>query len=136
LQNSKARFRKPNRLLNAASYARVFKRARKSSDDFFSILWRPNGLPEARLGLAISKKHLRRAVDRNRTKRIVRESFRVHHDDLSGLDLVVLGRRQLQTAERAQLRCSLEKHWKKITEGAKNGSAPDKAPAQRNHYSP
>lgn len=46
----------------------------------------------ARLGLVVAKKHLKRAVDRNRFKRLVRESFRAHQQQLEGLDVVVLAR--------------------------------------------
>lgn len=46
----------------------------------------------ARLGLVVAKKHLKRAIDRNRFKRLVRESFRSHQLQLAGLDVVVLAR--------------------------------------------
>ena len=42
----------------------------------------------ARLGLIVAKRVLRRAVDRNRAKRVIRESFR-QHGDLPPLDVVV-----------------------------------------------
>ena len=45
------------------------------------------------MGLAIAKKCARRAVDRNRLKRLVRESFRLERLGLPGLDLVVMCRR-------------------------------------------
>jgi ribonuclease P protein component len=121
-------------LLDAASYDRVFKRAKKSSDEFFSVLWRTNVLSEARLGLAISKKNIKRAVDRNRVKRVVRESFRLHQDSLSGLDIVVLSRRGLQVGDSARVRNSLEKHWERIAKAAEQKPTRDKAPAQRNHF--
>lgn len=37
---------------------------------------RPSEAAEARLGLIVAKRILKRAVDRNRAKRIIRESFR------------------------------------------------------------
>lgn len=54
------------------------------------MLFRENQLAHPRLGLAISKKSARRAVDRARLKRIVRESFRVNRNRLGGWDIVVL----------------------------------------------
>ena len=71
-----ARFPKRARLLKPAEFSRVFKKAHRSSDRQLTILAAPNDLDYPRLGLAISKKHAKRAVDRNRIKRIVRESFR------------------------------------------------------------
>ena len=50
---------------------------------------RPEGNIEARLGVVVAKKLLKRAVDRNRVKRVVREQFRLHRSDLFGIDLVV-----------------------------------------------
>ncbi len=50
---------------------------------------RPAGLTEARLGLVVGKKLLKRAVDRNKVKRIVRENFRCQRSSLPACDLVV-----------------------------------------------
>ena len=54
-------------------------------------LWaaaRPNAKGIARLGLIVGKRVLRRAVDRNRTKRLIRESFR-QRTGLPAVDVVV-----------------------------------------------
>lgn len=48
-----------------------------------------NGLAQARLGLAISRRASRSAVVRNRLKRLAREAFRRQQDSLTGLDIVV-----------------------------------------------
>lgn len=50
---------------------------------------RPEGLADPRLGLVIGKKLLKRAVDRNRVKRIVRERFRLQREKLPACDLIV-----------------------------------------------
>jgi ribonuclease P protein component len=50
---------------------------------------RPDGLNDARLGVVVGKKLLRRAVDRNRVKRIVREQFRRERPNLPACDLIV-----------------------------------------------
>lgn len=50
---------------------------------------RAAGLTEARLGLVIGKKLLKRSVDRNRVKRIIREQFRCLKTMLPACDFIV-----------------------------------------------
>ena len=50
---------------------------------------RPAEQTAARLGLVVGKKLLKRAVDRNRLKRIVREQFRRQRAILPAYDLIV-----------------------------------------------
>jgi ribonuclease P protein component len=54
---------------------------------------RPNGLSQARIGIIASKRVAPRAVDRNRMKRMVRETFRSMRRLLAGIDVVVQPRR-------------------------------------------
>lgn len=91
----------------------MFAAPRRSSDRFFTVLVRDNALPHGRLGLAVSKKRIRRAVARNRVKRLVRESFRHHAGWLCGLDVVVMAR-QDSAASTCELRRSLEAHWLRL----------------------
>ena len=84
------RFRRHDRILDKASYGRVFKTAKRSRDQYFTVLYRPNGSRSPRLGLAIAKKHCKLATGRNRIKRIVRESFRQNKEQLHGMDIVVI----------------------------------------------
>jgi len=70
----------------------VFAKPVKVSNSYISLLARKNGLKHARLGLAIAKRQVRKATDRNRLKRLIRESFRHNQDILSGLDIIVLVR--------------------------------------------
>ena len=109
------RFAKDNRLLNAAAFGRVFQRATRSRDSLFTVLCRRNDNNDARLGLAISKKHCRRATARNRIKRIIRESFRTHQRLLAGFDLVVINQPGAASASNAELFESLEKHWRRCS---------------------
>lgn len=53
--------------------------------------------------MAISKKIARRAVDRNRIKRHVRENFRCQDKQMDHLDIVVLGRRGITARSRHEL---------------------------------
>ena len=106
-----SRFSRRQRLLDASDYDRVFRRAARSKDRYFTILFRQTNRSAARLGLAIAKKHCKLATGRNRIKRLVRESFRQHQPELRGLDIVVMNARDTHTADNATLRNSLERHW-------------------------
>ncbi len=95
-------------------YRRVFSDGQRSVDDLFLVLARANRLSYARLGLAVSKKNSRRAVDRNRIKRVIRESFRIHQHHLAGIDLVVVTRRGVSRVDNSGCFDSLRQHWQRV----------------------
>ena len=107
------RLKKDNRLLNAVAFGRVFKKATRSRDKWFTVLCRENNKGIARLGLAISKKNCRQATGRNRIKRIVRESFRQHQADIAGLDVVVINQPGAAMATNRALFDSMAAHWRR-----------------------
>ena len=113
--NGSHRFRKNNRLLDAAAFGRVFAKAARSRDGFFTVLCRRNAEMTPRLGLAISKKHCRQASARNRIKRIIRESFREHQALLTGLDIVVINQPAAAGADNRQIFASLDSHWRQCS---------------------
>jgi ribonuclease P protein component len=100
-------------LLDKAAFGDVFKRSRRVSDQYWQLLVHRHNRSQARLGLAIAKKRAKKAVTRNRIKRIARESFRHHQEHLQGLDVVVMNRDAAATASAAELRSALDKLWPK-----------------------
>jgi ribonuclease P protein component len=109
-------FPRAARLLRPAEFRRVFQQARRVQDGNFTILARANGGLPARLGLAIARKQIRRAVDRNRLKRLIRESFRHRQADLQGLDLVVMARSQARQRSNGELSDALARLWRSLCE--------------------
>jgi len=109
-------------MLDAAAYGRVFKKAQRSRDKWFTVLCRANDGGAARLGLAISKKNCRAATGRNRIKRIVRESFRLNQAELAGLDVVVINQPAARNGTNRQIFDSLHGHWQQC---AKAGADKD-----------
>ena len=108
------KFSRNSRLLTAKDYARVFENPLRSSDNYFTVLARKSNSGDARLGLAVSKKNAKLAVERNRIKRLIRESFRAHKDELYGLDIVVMNRRLTAHQDNRTLALSLSRHWQKM----------------------
>lgn len=96
----------------------------KSSDSRLTVLARANGIGNARLGLAISKRNVRLACDRNRIKRLVRESFRLHQCELAGLDFVVMARTAAIHTDHETLFRSLHRHWAYLVKQCKPSWSP------------
>ena len=92
-------------------FQRVFKQNKSLKDRFWLILYRPNGLEAARLGTAVSKKNVNQAVQRNRIKRIIRETFRKNRAELAGVDVVVLVRRGICEKTNPKLNATITKQW-------------------------
>ncbi len=122
-------FERDKRLLTAQDYSAVFEKNRSFKDRAFLILVKVRTSEDSlnlkenlkdemhpRLGLAVSKKNFKRAVDRNLIKRVIRESFRLHQASLTGLDIVVMSRGTTNVKDSSALHASLVKHWKQIIE--------------------
>ena len=106
-----------------AEFKRVYAIGKRLGDEFFTVNAQANGLTCARLGMSIAARILRRAVDRNRLRRLIRESFRVNQLRLPALDIVIGVRAGVQTADNARLRSALEQLWQKISATCVNSSA-------------
>ena len=89
-----ARFPKTARVRSRAAYARVFENARRIHHPALTLHVAPAATEDdgATLGLAVSRKVDGRAVGRNRIKRIWRETFRLHRDQLAPRSLVVVAK--------------------------------------------
>jgi ribonuclease P protein component len=77
------------RLVCKADFDRVFADSQRARTDYVVVMARPNQAGHPRLGMVVPKRLLARAVDRNRVKRCVRESFRLLLPELPACDFVV-----------------------------------------------
>ena len=102
------------RLLDQKDFNFVFAGAKPFRSKAFTLLTRRNNLQHARLGLAISKKAARKAVARNRLKRLVRESFRCWKHRLPNVDIVVLAKPEAVNMRNHEITRILEKQWSSI----------------------
>ena len=110
-----ARFDRRARLLKPEQYRRVFQNPDRSAARGLLVLARPNDVGYPRLGMAFAKRHLKKAVDRNRLKRLTRESFRTHRDELAPMDFVVMARSQVRDLSNAEILEILSRHWQRLS---------------------
>ena len=79
---------------------------------------RANGVNHPRLGLAVARRSARRAVDRHRLKRRIRESFRHHAARLGGLDVVVLVNPGAEKMDPKRFTGLLARQWERVVRWA------------------
>lgn len=107
-------FRKTNRLSKPAEFKALFTNGKRRQLLPFMFLAKRNDLDEARLGLAISKKHVPLATQRNSLKRLIRESFREHKKIFIGWDVVVVTKRKVDMTSLNQLPVLLRRYWESV----------------------
>lgn len=116
----KQAFGKPLRLLNSSDFQSVFDDAPfRASHQHFLLLARANQLDRPRLGLVIAKKHIRLSVQRNRIKRLIRESFRQQQQSLAGIDVIVLARKGMDELPNAEITKQLNQQWQRVLRKAR-----------------
>lgn len=111
------RERNPRKLTRAAEFRAVlaagvgadgvYSAYRKSGNGFI-LRAGANTLDGARLGLIVSRKAARRAVDRNRAKRLAREAFRAARASLPAVDVVLQLKNDLRQSNNATVRREIE----------------------------
>ncbi|AOA59793.1 ribonuclease P protein component [Acinetobacter larvae] len=103
------------RLRCAADYKSVFEGALfKVHQPHFLFLATPSKQQNSRLGLVVAKKKVRRAHERNRIKRIARESFRLHQQQIDNLDIVVMPKIGIEAIPNPELHQQLQFAWLKL----------------------
>lgn len=104
------------RLRRKSDFDAAYARGRRLGDGFFTVIALRNECGAPRLGLAVAVRAAGGAVPRNRLRRLIRESFRLHQDALPPLDLVVSARAPARNAAPDALRTSLAALWGKAAE--------------------
>jgi ribonuclease P protein component len=97
-------FSRDRRIVSSADYQRIFSGGRRHAGRY-QVLWVAEG-PRAvpRVGVVASKRTFRRAVDRARAKRLLREAFRLNREHLARhIDCVLVARRAILDAGRGDV---------------------------------
>ncbi len=109
------RFPPAARLLTPADFKGVMDNAVfKSNLNQLLLLAKPSATPQARIGFVIARKKVKRALDRNRIKRVCRDHFRHLQADMPALDIVYLARQNLQTLDNTALRSLLDEGYRQL----------------------
>jgi ribonuclease P protein component len=102
------------RLRRKREFDAVYAHGRRFGNGFFGVTAYLNETGGPRLGLAVAVKTAGNAVERNRIRRVIRESFRLHQHEIPALDLVVSARLRARGAVGAELRAQLEPLWQEV----------------------
>ena len=90
-------------LRGSKDFQKVYRTGKRYEGFFLTAFVAPNSLAHHRLGVTASRKAIGKAVDRNRAKRLLRETFRVTANSLNSLqkryDWVLNARRTLLTPQ-------------------------------------
>jgi ribonuclease P protein component len=120
-ETSENTFPKSIRLLNAKDYSDVFSSVDiKLSTQYFLCLARKRSSSNPRLGIIVAKKNVRLAVNRNRVKRLLRESFRIHKREIPCYDIVMLAKHSSNNADAEKISKELQYVWRKLKQKAKS----------------
>lgn len=107
-------FSKTNRLLKPSEFQSVYTKRQWVANRELVANFRQNNSQNAKLGLTVSKKISKRAVDRNRIKRQVREWFRQNKQVFGCIDLIITAKPALKSKTTIEIQQSLDDLWRKV----------------------
>jgi len=108
------RFQADQRLRRPAEFQRVYSGGRRFGNALLTAAVHTSQLSHARLGLSIAARTIGNAVQRNRLRRQIRDSFRLQQQALPPVDIVIGARVAARNASGAELRASLLQLWEQI----------------------
>jgi ribonuclease P protein component len=102
------------RLRRAADFAALRRAPGQARNRCFRLRYGANTGVSARLGMAVSRRVATRAVERNRIKRLVRESFRRRRAQLPCVDILIIAQREAAYQPACVLRDELAQLWPRV----------------------
>ena len=101
-------------LRKQSDFSRVYKQGKSKGSRFAVILYRRNGLKFTRTAFVSSKK-VGNSVERNRSRRLMREAYKAMESDIKkGYDIIFVARTAINGCKEPEV----EKHIRKSLESA------------------
>lgn len=100
-------FRRKNRILTSTQFRGIFTTAKRLHFGRFAFYVVANNSNIARLGVIVAKRYQKKAVHRNKVKRLIRECFRQQQHLLLGVDVLVMLKQGVETVPAITLRAEL-----------------------------
>jgi len=91
------------------------RKGKTHRNPLFVLVSQANEAQKGRLGITVSKKVSKKAVERNRLKRQIRETYRYCHAQLPSEDIVIIARAKAAKADNKTIREMLTTLWAKFS---------------------
>ncbi|VFP84779.1 Ribonuclease P protein component [Buchnera aphidicola (Cinara splendens)] len=108
---SRFSLKKKSRLLLNVQFQTIYNKNYKIHTKNFLMFMYTNYLQFPRLGISISKKNVARSHDRNRIKRLVKESFRLVQHNLLLMDFIIIVKKNIHLLKNNKIFFFLKKLW-------------------------
>lgn len=109
------KFPKENRLLKQKDFDRVYRKGKSYNNQNFRFYFLEKTSPPARLGLVVGKE-VGKATERNKTKRVIKETFRTNKKLFGHMDIIIRPSSKIGKLEKKQIKKILLKSLTQICE--------------------
>lgn len=107
-------FPRQQRLVTQAEFNTLFDQSNRVNYRFLTVLFKKNNHLYGRIGLIVGKRIAKKAVTRNKIRRVIRESFRSQQKKFTGMDMIVIARKHCDKLSKQKLREGIDRLWEKL----------------------